>query len=348
MILQAAYTFFIILFQIPAGTLADKLGRKRILVISTLSYVGAFLMTGSSDSLLRFFVAEIIWASSTATIMGTGEAFLYDSSHMAGLNYKRIQGNSYAITDTMIGLTGILSGFIGQVMGLRPLFFMSAIPASLALIVALTFKEHRHYRSVAKEEYLIHAKESFSYILRKRELVLVIAFSSIVSTIVFMTFFLFQIHFTQSGLELKYIGLAYAALFLFSASGNKSCDFLEKRLGEKYSILFILIGSAFLLFGVALAVGWVAVVFAGLLYFLSGFKYSLVPFLVNKHAADSKRATILSINYTVGNLLFTVFSPVFGYISDIKGLAVVFISQSAVLILAFFLFSFIMRPKIQQ
>ena len=105
MALQSYFMFVIFLFEIPSGAIADFVGRKMALILSSVSVVGAAFAYSIYPNILLFGLAETLWALSIALSSGTNEAFLYSSlkSYNAEDKLTKIQGNNQTIN--LIALT---------------------------------------------------------------------------------------------------------------------------------------------------------------------------------------------------------------------------------------------------
>ena len=70
-----------------------------------------------------------------------------------------------------------------------------------------------------------------------------------------------------------------------------------------------------------------------LIMFISSIKELLVDHEVNTYCKDSHRATILSVKNMSKSLLYTLFGPVVGYITDIFSLKISLIVMGTTLII---------------
>lgn len=346
MILQSVYTIVTLIASVPFGALADRWGRKYVLIISQLLNIFGYFIYIFSTSFWTFFAGEIIFGLSTATFFGVGEAFVYDSlkatKHVN--KYKKVQGNVYAINDFVMGITGMFGAAIAAVLSMRFTYGLSILPLTIALFVIFSFKEPKHEKPLyifekyepRKIGYFRHIKETLIFTLTHPQLKFIILFSMLIGSFAFMTFFFNQVYFTEVGISLKYIGILYAIMFSFSAFGAKSCHYVEEKLKEKWtSILIVSLFFIFLLI-CSLTKTWIGIPFALAIWLVaSGLRGTFVSDFINKHAQSHHRATVMSINIIIGNIFFALISPVFGVIADNKGTQSVFLIMG--IVLAFYL-----------
>jgi len=66
MILQTVYTTAAMLTTVPFGILADYIGRKKVMVISSAIFIVGWLIYGLGNNFSQFLIAEIILALSSA------------------------------------------------------------------------------------------------------------------------------------------------------------------------------------------------------------------------------------------------------------------------------------------
>lgn len=66
------------LMEIPAGAVADVLGRRRSMIASFLAYIGSFAIFGLCDPLWTLFVAMLLFSVGEAFRTGTHKAMIFD------------------------------------------------------------------------------------------------------------------------------------------------------------------------------------------------------------------------------------------------------------------------------
>ena len=85
MILQSVYTAVILLAVIPAGIVADYIGRKKVLIANTFLFSLAWALYALSSNFWSFFFCEIVIALSSAMWTASGTAFFYDTLKELGI-----------------------------------------------------------------------------------------------------------------------------------------------------------------------------------------------------------------------------------------------------------------------
>lgn len=66
------------LLEVPSGAIADLYGRRRLMILSLLSYIVSFVMLGALDSIYPLFAAMAFFAIGEAFRTGTHKAMIFD------------------------------------------------------------------------------------------------------------------------------------------------------------------------------------------------------------------------------------------------------------------------------
>lgn len=150
----AALTLFSVIFNIPAGILADKWSRKGVLVVSVLALAAASLVEGESHSLEVYITGVLLYGIYIVTSNGTYQAIIFDSLREEGRaeEYSKINGRIYAFFLLGAGLGDALSGFIAHKYGYRASFLGTIIPCLLNAGVILTLHEPALHKPINKEK----------------------------------------------------------------------------------------------------------------------------------------------------------------------------------------------------
>jgi MFS family permease len=136
-----ASSLLILVIQIPSGRLADRYGRKRVMVLSLLPIpllLGAWLFVDDWLLLLVLYAAvngfrSMTWPSSLALLADFIPSELMGSAMGVRMTSMRL-GNTVA---------PILAGYLYSSVGFRSPFLASAVFVVLSIVVALAFKEGR-------------------------------------------------------------------------------------------------------------------------------------------------------------------------------------------------------------
>ena len=153
-----ASSLLILVIQIPSGRLADRYGRKRVLVLSLLPLpllLGAWLFVDDWRVLLILYAAvsgfrSMTWPSSLALLADFIPSELMGSALGVRMTSMRL-GSTVA---------PVLAGYLYSGVGYRSPFLASAALVTLSIVVALAFKEARAEEDEAEEVQPMARKEN--------------------------------------------------------------------------------------------------------------------------------------------------------------------------------------------
>lgn len=148
----ACITIFGLVFDVPAGLLADKWSRKGTLLLSALSLSIAAIVMGTSHGLFQYILGYLFLSINIVMTSGTYQAITYDSLHEEHRTneYSKIAGRAHALFLGGAGVANILSGFIAHHYSLRTNFFLTIISCVLNAIVISSIREPSFHKPEAK------------------------------------------------------------------------------------------------------------------------------------------------------------------------------------------------------
>ena len=126
------YTLTVAAVSIPSGYIADRIGRKRILVSGLAAFTAASAAAVFSDSIMMLILSRAFQGIGAAMIFSTNTAILAES--FGGAYRGSVLG--YALAATYVGLSAgpFLGGIINYNLGWRTIF---AITGSVTLVTLL-------------------------------------------------------------------------------------------------------------------------------------------------------------------------------------------------------------------
>ena len=150
--LQSVYMIGIVIFGIPCGAIADKLGRKYCLFLAGFSSAIAALIYGMLSNLIIFVIGEIFFAFGTAMMTGSAESYVFDYLKIIGKQkeYPKIS----AKIESFFLLGVIISAPMGTILTYFLYFpivmMLMAIPYLISAIIALTLNKVKSNENKAK------------------------------------------------------------------------------------------------------------------------------------------------------------------------------------------------------
>ncbi len=333
-LLQSIFSAAYLLWEIPSGMIADRLGRAFSIKLSAPIAAIAMTLYGLSSQFWQFVICELILALANGLISGIDTALLIDSlkADNRQKDYVRVQqrmdGLGFAATAAAVPLAvalvhfwGVSSTLIadGIVTWLGVYFVMKLVEAPRA----------KHQQSQHQ-----NAWAALRELARKPHVRWLVTLKTTLNTATYLAFWLSAIYYQQLGIPVVLFGAILAIRSLWKAW--LSHQFHRETHVKRNAVVYAsLIGAVYM----AMATGqlWLAWVVLG---------HDLVQALgsspltkrLNAHIDEHHRATMNSATNLVQRLGYTVTGPLVGYMVDHAGLSFTFVgiglSSSAIALVA--------------
>lgn len=319
MLLQSIFAICTVILEIPSGYFADLFGRKKSLLVASITGLLAIFIYSIGISFLHFIIAEVFFAINVSFTSGTTTAFIYDTLQDLGeeKNYKKVWGNILFYGLIALAFSNILGGFLGSINFRYSLY--ASLPFFVMMIpLVLSMEEPKRDKIVVEKGYLklliLSIKE---IIIKNKKLRWIIVYSGVIYAFNQSALWLYQPYFKLSGLKIVYFGLVFALFQLVAAFSSKYAYILEKKLGTKFSLVLLtfLVSGSFLLMSNFIFL--FSFSFCFIQQFVRGFKKIIISDYINQLAPANMRATTLSAESFVGRLVYAVIVPLFGLVADI-------------------------------
>ncbi len=321
MILQAVYSIAIVVLEVPSGYLADVIGRRKTLILGAVFGTFGFATYSFSHGFTGFLVAEIILGIGQSCISGADSAMLYDSLLEKGeeKKYTRFEGRITSLGNVAEAVAGIAGGLLAGIT-LRTPYFAQTFVALIALPAAITLVEPTRKVPLIKAglKEIIHIARFALF--RDRPLRRNILFSAITGTATLTMAWFAQPFFEYTRIDIAWFGILWTTLNLTVAITSYTAHRLERKLGQRGSILLIalLIPLGYLSLSRFHLPGGLFVLY--LFYLVRGYATPVLKDYINRITASSIRATVLSVRNFIIRLLFALTGPLLGWIKDVYSL----------------------------
>ena len=130
------------ILEIPAGILADSMGRRRTLMASFAFYIAAFIFFFLSFGILGFTVAMFLFALGEALRTGTHKAMIFDYLKLNGWQSEKVAyyGITRAWSQRGSAISALLAAFfVIATRDYRMIFIISVIPYLIDLILVASY-----------------------------------------------------------------------------------------------------------------------------------------------------------------------------------------------------------------
>ena len=317
-VVDAAFWTTMIAFQIPAGLFGDKFGRKRMLFLGEIIACVGVLSFGLSTEFPQFLVANIIWALGICFIVSGDTPYLYDT--LLELNRQNefisIMAKNAAITSVVAAIACITGGVLVQATDRLDLtLIISSLVALVGSFTAVFLKEPTVVRTKVSE-YRRHLKEGFRRVMTTRAIIVLIMFQIVIEVAVYVMA-VFRSVYMNEVLRLDYfqIGAFIGAFTIVGGVILTQGGKIERSLGEKRSLLFMLgaiIGSFVVVF---LITSPIAILVQFLIYAVSYLQSPIISGYMNKRIDSTHRSTVVAIASMMFTLILTPIEILFGWLA---------------------------------
>jgi len=313
-----------VLFEVPTGALADRLGNRASLLLALVSQALSFALIGVARSFWAMAAAFLLWGLASAFETGTYSAFLYDSLKEAGREgeYGVVYGRTATLQILASALGALIGGYLGGVRLELPLWASAAIPLLLCPLV-WSFREPQVERAV-EASYGLHITKSVRYVSQRRLVTLLLFYCATMGAVVWALRMFYQPLMDSYGVSVPWMGVLYLGFKLCMAAGSEVSGAAVRRLGPAalYAAPALLVVAVLGLGGIVTP--WV-IGFIFVIFFVEGLYTPALNAWLNQNIPSGKRATIISLAMLLSCLISTVVNTPLGRVADVVSLQAAFV-----------------------
>jgi MFS family permease len=317
--------------DVPAGALADRLGRKAVVVCGVALFAVGMGVLTSVPGLVAVAIGYLVWATGQALISGTDVALLYESAVLAGRKeeYAKIQSNAFQIGQGAQAVSSVLGGFLALYRLWLPMLITAAL-AAVALIVLSTVKEPP-VKPEDRQGYFAILRSSAKYLRHHPRATSLLTYTALAAgTAFFVPFVLFQPEMAAHAVSVAWFGLLFTGLRTASLLGLRYGHKLINPDNQYKVMAAVPVLVAVMFVGVALSRNWwMAYICMLLLTTLGPALRPSLSALLNRMVPSEIRATLLSTQNVTMTLFIAVMHPAVGGVADGWGLKYAFVLLAA-------------------
>lgn len=314
--LQSVAAITVTVMEVPTGAVGDLLGRKKSLIIGTFAMLLALLIYGFGNHYIYYIAAEILFSLGMSFKSGSDTALIFDTLKELKRvdDFKNVigKGQFYALVAQIPG--SILAGYAYE-LDYRLPFIISAVFMLITLLIELQLTEVQVFAHQEKPKYRQQIKESFSMAWRIEKVRAVILYTMGFYIFFRISYWVYQPYFKAVDIPVIYFGYIFAGFNLVAAIASKrSPIFIERTKGWTLIGLSVLMIISFL--GAGLIHSWIGILLLCIQQYIRGIYKPSVMKYINKHIESEQRATIISIQSLMSNLVVALLMPLAGWIID--------------------------------
>jgi MFS family permease len=148
-LVYAVFNFVYALASIPLGSLSDRIGREKVILIGWISYAVAYVGFGLAGHAYQIWLLFAFYGIYYATTEGVAKAFIADIIPV------EFRGRAYGIYNAVIGLitlpASILAGFLWDNVSPAAPFYFGALMAGIASVALIFFTRFYYSRIITKQ-----------------------------------------------------------------------------------------------------------------------------------------------------------------------------------------------------
>jgi len=317
---EIIYALTVVLLEIPSGVLADRFGRKRLLVITGILDIAEFVILLFARSFWAFGLAVFIAGVGRALYSGSEHALLYDSLLAEGKQgeFEKLLGRLSAIDMAGTMAAALSGGVLANALGFEFNYIVSACSMGAAFLVILTLREPPMVTRPESEKAnaMQHTRQALA-LFRAQPLVLLYCLTGAVlgACIIYLDEF-WQLAMEGLGVPVALFGAVAVLFYLPRIPGSLLAHRLKERFGHRAVLTVILLVNVLGYFAVfcvrqnaSCLIPMAAVALA------AGVTEPLVAGYLHHHAESHVRATAESFSSLGLRLLSMPVGLVFGAVS---------------------------------
>lgn len=323
---ESVFAATILLFEVPSGVLADRLGRKNTLIAGAVFMASGIIVFALAQSFTHVLMTQALCGIGAAFQSGADSALLFDSLKLLGREneFKKVLGQTQTVTYLIAIPTTMSSGLISDWLGVRFAITLTAAVSCFYLVNFLLLTEPPEQAEGRRpgKTVLWHTWKALRYIWKHRLVRFTVAFSMALAVGMKLSFHTLNPYWEYWEVPVAYFGFAFAGYNLMAAVSAQLAYRVTNKLGEAGTLLAVLLvvcGT----FGL-MALLPVGVLGALLLPVVFQIPRTILPIasgdMVNRVTFSHHRATVLSMKSFLGQISQLLLLPVFGVIADASGL----------------------------
>jgi len=315
-----------IAFQIPAGLLGDKYGRKTVLLIGEVFAAIGVLSFGLSHDIWGLFGSNILWAFGICFVVSGDTPFVYDTLVELGRakEFISVMAKGWAVVAVMNAMACVTGGVLIQWIFPDRIDLTLIISAFIALFGSLTILllKEPQTRRTQLTSYVKHLRDGWHMVVSTRAILILILFQIVIEIATYVMAVFRSVYMNDPkylNLDYFWIGAFIAAFAVVGGIAATQAGKIEERLGEKSSLLFLLltiIGSFVVVFLVASPI---AIIIQFPIYIVSYLQSPIIGGYINKRVDSTHRSTVVAIASLIFTAVLTAVELPSGWLAEEMG-----------------------------
>lgn len=311
---ESIYSLFLLLLQIPATILIEKIGSRKALILGTTFATIQIIMMIFINNFTFLVIAYFMSAFGNAIKDIARNTLLYDSTKICnGKNsFANINAKGSSLSNALSAVTSICAGYLFVINPYIPLILSSLI-SILAVILAYRFEDvkvEKTEKQITISKSIKEIKQCFKFIIKSKRLKSLFLFISIFSGVLMMISTYEKSLLTELQMPKQYFGIIFAILTLVQSFSILYQDKIHNTLKNKtLGFISVPIFLSFIIVGIVANLNLnfsftiIIVMFAFFIHhFFRGPYWVLEDKYVTNFTNENIRAKILSTSNLIKNI----------------------------------------------
>jgi predicted MFS family arabinose efflux permease len=326
LLLKTILSVSLLIFEIPSGYIADRVGRKVSLVAGGGIWTIGILVYCFGDRFAAFAVAEILTGLAGSLISGADTALGFDTLVQLGREgeYRGFEGRLVAVAGITEAVCGIIGGMVAAINLVYP-FILQAVAIFLYCLIATTLVEPPRHIVQGGQWQKLGQIVQFA-LFQHKPIQALILFSAICANATFLIVWLSQGYLKETGFPTESFGIAWALFHGVMSLVSLFAACWESWVGRRIAFASIVLWLGLAYLGLGLVQAQWGIIFIAVIYAGRGLKTPLVLNALNHYASSEMRATVLSVNSFAFRVGFVVVGTSAGRLAEAGGLPLAFLT----------------------
>lgn len=355
---EILYSLTIVIFEVPSGIFADKIGRKKTLLISGLLSVMELILVSQAHHFCTFALATFLAGISHAASSGCFQAMVYDSLAVNGeqetfeRNFSRIK-----VVDTIgSSIAALTGGVIAYYFSYEMTYYISIVSKLFACFLTNFLLEPPRKRLILDKKnknentFLTYCKVGIVFLSNEKVIVYYSMIGLLLGSCETYLEEFWQLIMKEIRIPVILFGLIFISFSICSIPGNLLVPYVKTRCSNQlfFIIIPIIYGVSFICISFLRNL-WVLIPMC-MIGLLKGMMEPIVEGIIHHNTESSVRATVescISLYARLLSIILGLLFSVFAYQDIFLGFLVLGII-CLLGIMVSFLSSFIKRMSVEE
>ena len=316
---EIIFAITVVFFEIPTGIIADKWGRKKLIVSGVILEGFMFLILVYATEFWHFAVAIFLAGLARSSSSGSENAMLYDTLLQVGQEktFEKHLGGLNVFDLIAIIIASISGSLLASRYPFELNYWLSIISMIMSMCIALLLIEPE-YKSESDESVLMkdYLKTSIAFFIKHVDVRLILLSGMVIGVAVSFIDEFWQLYLNRLGIPVVYFGLFSAITMVVRLPGNLFAHVVGKWFGNRTILLTVSAIFVALFLWITLIKNISSLVAIVLICFVSGVIEPITTGYLHHRIDSSMRATIDSFQSLGFNVVLIIAGLGFGYFSS--------------------------------